>query len=273
MKDDLFNDLFTEYSPYTYTQQDRLAHAWMTGAGLQAIDGLQTSFFYRKTAAENIAGRISLEEAVKKIAGHSAGSPEEDTGRDQKADLTAARAAGILYQDPFEFSARQVSEIHAKLFEGIYDHAGKPRDHDITRQERVLNGGSVTYGCAGDLTETLDRVIRSEKGYNYAAANIRESVPHMASFIADLWQIHPFREGNTMTAAVFFIKYCRFLGFPVMNAVFAENALYFRGALARANYEDRNRGIRGTTVYLERFLNNLLAEEHNSLENRDLFIR
>ena len=33
-----------------------------------------------------------------------------------------------------------------KLFTGIYGHAGKLRDYNITKREWVLNGATVLYG-------------------------------------------------------------------------------------------------------------------------------
>lgn len=63
------------------------------------------------------------------------------------------------------------------------------------------------------------------------------------------------------------------MGFPVTNDIFARNAWYFRNALVRANYNNWNKGIQGTTAYLELFLKNLLAGEHNDLKNRYLHVQ
>ena len=94
----------------------------------------------------------------------------------------------------------------------------------------------------------------------------------MAHFVARLWQIHIFGEGNTRTTAVFFIKYLKTLGFCVTNDIFAEHAWYFRNALVRANYNDLKKGIHETTEYLELFLKNLLLDEKNELHNRTMHI-
>lgn len=60
---------------------------------------------------------------------------------------------------------------------------------------------------------------------------------------------------------MFFIKYLRTLGFDVTNDIFAQNALYFRNALVRANYNDLVNDVHETTEYLELFLKNLLLGE------------
>jgi len=99
-----------------------------------------------------------------------------------------------------------------------------------------------------------------------------EIIHHFAIFISRLWQIHVFEEGNTRTTAVFFIKYLRQLGFDDTNDIFAKNAWYFRNALVRANYNNLKLNIHETTEYLELFLRNLLLNENNKLNNRNLHI-
>lgn len=101
---------------------------------------------------------------------------------------------------------------------------------------------------------------------------MEEIIRHLAIFVARLWQIHAFEEGNTRTTAVFFIKYLRTLGFDVTNDIFAENAWFFRNALVRVNYNELRNGIHETTEYLELFLKNLLLDEKNELHNRSMHI-
>ena len=71
---------------------------------------------------------------------------------------------------------------------------------------------------------------------------------------------------------MFFIKYLRTLGLDVTNDIFAQNALYFRNALVRANYNDLVNDVHETTEYLELFLKNLLLGEKNELHNRTMHI-
>ena len=61
-------------------------------------------------------------------------------------------------------------------------------------------------------------------------------------------------------------------GFLVNNEIFAENSWYFRNSLARANYNDLGKGISATTVYLERFFENLLLGYQNELKNRFIHV-
>ena len=155
---------------------------------------------------------------------------------------------------------------------GIYKHAGKIRDYNITKKEWVLDGATVIYGSASELRATLEYDFSQEKNFSYKYLSMDEIIHHLAVFISNLWQIHIFGEGNTRTTAVFFIKYLRTLGFSATNDIFAENAWYFRNALVRANYTNLQKGIHETTEYLEAFLRNLLLNEKNELHNRNLHI-
>ena len=182
-----------------------------------------------------------------------------------------------MEKDPFkeylrESESDEYISIHRKLFQGIYKHAGKIRDYNITKKEWVLDGATVMYGSASELRATLEYDFSQEKGFSYKGLSMDEIIHHLAVFVSRLWQIHIFGEGNTRTTAVFFIKYLRTLGFSVTNDIFAENAWYFRNALVRANYTNLQKGIHETTEYLEMFLGNLLLNEQNELKNRNLHI-
>ena len=192
--------------------------------------------------------------------------------RTEEADKVSSRIAEILSENAFSFSPNEYISIHHRLFKGIYKHAGKIRDYNITKKEWVLDGASVIYGSASELRSTLEYDFLQERGYSYKGLSMDEIIHHFAVFVSRLWQIHIFGEGNTRTTAVFFIKYLRTLGFSVTNSIFAENAWYFRNALVRANYTDLQKGVHETTEYLEVFLRNLLLNEKNELHNRSLHI-
>lgn len=114
--------------------------------------------------------------------------------------------------------------------------------------------------------------IEQEKQFSYKGLSTDEVISHITKFIADLWQIHAFGEGNTRTTAVFTIQYLRSIGFDVNNDLFARHAWYFRNALVRANYKNAKLGIDYSPIYLERFFRNLLLGEQWELKSRYLVI-
>lgn len=53
--------------------------------------------------------------------------------------------------------------------------------------------------------------------------------------IADLWQVHPFREGNTRTTMTFATHFADRNGYPLDKQLFGENAGYVRNELVKAS--------------------------------------
>ena len=266
-------DPFKEYIKQTEPGKREKGYAWHTAIGLQAVDGLKPSKYLIDTAIKNIEGDISIDEAQDMLNAYYEENPKADTeDRTEEADKVAVRIAKILSEMAFSFTPNEYISIHKKLFAGIYEHAGKLRDYNITKREWVLNGATVLYGSASELRVTLDYDFSEEKKFSYKNLSMDEIIHHLAIFVSRLWQIHVFGEGNTRTTAVFFIKYLRTLGFDVTNDIFAENAWYFRNALVRANYNDLKNGVHETTEYLELFLRNLLLDEKNELHNRSMHI-
>ena len=267
-------DLFKEYLKESEPDKAYKGYAWSTAIGLQAVDGLKPSKYLIDTAIQNIEGKITMKEAQSLIDSYYKEKPYHlfDDERTEEADKVSFHIAEILSETAFSFSPNEYISIHRKLFQGIYKHAGKIREYNITKKEWVLDGASIMYGSAYELRATLEYDFSQEKEFSYKGLSMNGIIHHLAIFISRLWQIHIFGEGNTRTTAVFFIKYLRTLGFSTINDVFAENAWYFRNALVRANYTNLQKGIHETTEYLEVFLRNLLLNEKNELHNKNLHI-
>ncbi len=267
-------DPFKEYLKESEPDKAHKGYAWSTAIGLQVVDGLKPSKYLIDTAIQNIEGNITIKEAQGLIDSYYEERPVHfsDDDRTEEADKVSSRIVEILSETAFSFSPNEYISIHRKLFQGIYKHAGKIRDYNITKKEWVLDGATVMYGSASELRATLEYDFSQEKDFSYKGLSMDEIIHHLAVFIARLWQIHIFGEGNTRTTAVFFIKYLRTLGFSATNDIFAENAWYFRNALVRANYTNLQKGIYETTEYLEVFLRNLLLNEKKELHNRNLHI-
>ncbi len=266
-------DPFKEYIRQSEPDMRDKGYIWHTAIGLQAVDGLTPSKYLIETAIRNIEGDITIDQAQQLLDRYYEENPKEEADdRTEEADKVSARIAKLLLEKAFSLTPTEYLSIHRKLFQGIYTHAGKMRDYNITKKEWVLDGATVLYGSATELAVTLDYDISQEKKFSYKGLSINETISHLAFFVARLWQIHVFAEGNTRTTAVFLIKYLHTLGFDVTNDIFAENAWYFRNALVRANYNDLKAGIHETTEFLELFLRNLLLNERNPLHNRAMHI-
>ena len=266
---------FDEYIRQGEPSRSEAAQAWSTAIGLQDVDGLKTSDYLLKTARQHIEGDITISEANRLIESYyqsRAERVETEDGRTEEADKVAARIAALLSEKTFSFSPAQYISIHRRLFEGIYKFAGQIRSYNITKREWVLRGETIFYASADTIEETLQYDMQQERAYNYSGRTIDEAITHLTRFCANLWQIHPFGEGNTRTTAVFIIKYLQTLGFAVTNDEFAAHSWYFRNALVRANYSNLKEGVTETTIFLERFFRNMLLGETYPLQNRELYL-
>ena len=102
--------------------------------------------------------------------------------------------------------------------------------------------------------------------------NIVDAINNIANFSSSIWQIHPFREGNTRTTALFIEKYLISLGYDVDNTMFKEKSVYYRNALVRSNYFNNYLNIKQDNSLLIKFYENLLLCKNNNLHSRDLIV-
>ena len=271
-KEDYSN--FDEYIRQGEPAQRKRAEAWNVAIGLQAVDGLKVSDYLRETARKNIEGDITIDEARELVKTYyqSKKLREPDDDDMQEADLVSANITKILSAITLDFSTKGYVSLHRRIFEGVFKHAGRIRDYNITKQEWVLDSDTVHYLNWEDLRRALDYDIEQERGFSYKGLSSDELISHITRFVSGIWQIHAFGEGNTRTTAVFTIQYLRSLGFSVDNSQFAKHSWYFRNALVRANYKSAVKGIDYSPVYLERFFRNLLLGEQWDLRNRYLHI-
>ena len=272
MPDKNWNLELNEYIRQSEPEKIDKSNAWKTAIGLQDVDGLKPSEYLIETAKDHIEGKITISEANERIHSYyEAQESRADTeSYTKEADIVSVRIAQILGEKAFQFSPAELLNIHHRLFEGVFNHAGKIRTYNITKKEWVLNGDTVTYASFSSIRDTLDYDFSQEKKFSYEGLSPKESVNHVAKFTSDIWQIHPFCEGNTRATAVFVIKYLKTFGFNISNDVFAENSWYFRNALVRANYNDWQNGIHETTKFIEMFFENLLMNAGHDLKNRYL---
>jgi fido (protein-threonine AMPylation protein) len=265
---------FDEYIRQGEPQKKARADAWRVAIGLQAVDGLKTSAYLQETARRNIEGDITIDEAKELVKQYYVKKNAHDEGDTdvEEADKVSANISKLLQTDSFTYSVAGFAAIHKAIFEGVFKHAGRFRDYDITKKEGVLRGDTVFYAHWEDLNMTLQYDLDQERQFNYKPLDKNQLVEHIAKFVSGLWQIHPFGEGNTRTTAIFTIKYLRSLGFDVNNDLFEQHSWYFRNALVRANYRNVAKGIDYEPIFLERFFRNLLLGEDNALKNRYMMI-
>ena len=266
-------DDFDKYYEATEPGRRERAYGWATAIGLQDVDGLKPSQYLINTAKRHIEGDISQEEARRLVDEYYESKEGHDLPADvQEADKVSARMIAVINSPTFNFSVAYYLGLHRQMFDGVFKFAGEIRSVELTKREWVLNGDSVQYTPSCMIKDTLEYEFDRERKFKYKGLSEDAFVEHFASFISGIWQIHPFREGNTRTAALFAIKYLRSRRYSVTNDLFAVKSYYFRNALVRANYENDRLGVEKTQIPLEEFFKVLLYGDEIELHNRFLKI-
>ena len=125
--------------------------------------------------------------------------------------------------------------LHKYLFEDVYDWAGQLRSINIYKYERVLPGASVQYGEHTRLQRELDAAFEDMREIQWQQMTAKEKANAFARAFARVWQIHPFREGNTRTITTFMIGYAHQQGIEIDGALLSKYNAYVRESLVLAS--------------------------------------
>ena len=277
-----YNEKYDEfkYEIITETEDGKLKQIyWNIAFGLQEVDNLKPSEYMIDLATENIHGKKSYNDVESEISAYYDKKPEINKNlNEQEADIVSVRLVQLLSDKSFRFDYNTYRIYHKYLFDGLdigisKKYIGNFRDYNISKSEPVLNGATVAYTSHFLIKDTLEYDFNEEKCYDYLNKSTDEIISHIATFTSNIWQVHPFGEGNTRTTALFIQKYIQYLGLGEMNnEIFKDNSRYLRNALVRANFRDISKGVYEDNNYLYKFFSNLLSETNYELNEEELFI-
>ncbi len=158
-------DSFEEYLKESGPDKASKGYAWSTAIGLQAVDGLKPSKYLIETAIQNIEGNVTMREARDLIDSYYQERPEHlaDDERTEEADKVSLRIAELLSETAFSFSPNEYISIHRRLFQGIYQHAGKIRDYNAWYFRNALVRANYTNLQKGihETTEYLEVFLKN----------------------------------------------------------------------------------------------------------------
>ena len=259
------------YTPQNYNKQLQ----WDMAIGLQQVDDLKPSKYLEKISKENIQGELTIEEVKKSLKDYYVEQEKQNNinHNELECDFVSMRIVELLEKNNFELSVDYLKYIHKYLFQDVYEFAGEFRKVDFSKHEKILNNDSVAYGDCKTLIESLEYDITIEKEKNHNEMSIVDVIKSITDFSSNIWQVHPFREGNTRTTAVFIEKYLISLGYTVDNSLFKDKSVYFRNALVRSNYFNNYLKIKENKSYLIKFYENLLLGKNNNLHSEDLIVK
>ena len=268
--DSSINSYQEEQKPAYYIKQLQ----WDMAIGLQQVDNLKPSKYLEQISEKNILGELTIKEVEQSLREYYTTKEQQNINHNElECDFVSMRIVELLNQDNFELSVDYLKYIHKYLFQDVYEFAGEFRKVNFSKHEKILNDDSVAYGDSKTLKESLEYDISLEKEKDYKNMSIVEVIKNITDFTSSIWQVHPFREGNTRTTAVFIEKYLINLGYNVNNTLFKDKSVYFRNALVRSNYFNNYLNIKEDKTYLIKFYENLLLGKNNNLHSEDLIVK
>ena len=269
-------DLDSSMNPYQEEQKPKgyiKQLQWDMAIGLQQVDNLKPSKYLEQISEKNILGELTLKEVEQSLKEYYTTKEKNINHNELECDFVSMRIVELLNQDNFKLSVDYLKYIHKYLFQDVYEFAGEFRKIDFSKHEKILNNDSVAYGDCKTLNESLEYDISLEKEKDYKNMNIVEVINNITNFTSSIWQVHPFREGNTRTTAVFIYKYLNSLNFNQDISIYNNKASYFRNSLVRSNYFNNYLNIKEDKSYLIKFYENLLLGKNNNLHSEDLIVK
>ena len=275
MSEKNFDSSNNEYKIKDYPKGYIKQIQWDMAIGLQQVDNLTPSKYLQQISEKNILGELTIEEVEKNLRHYYLEKENQNSvnHNELECDFVSMRIVELLEKDNFELSVDYLKYIHKYLFRDVYEFAGEFRNIDFSKHEKILNNDSVAYGDCKTLIDSLEYDIAREKNKNYKDMSIVDVIKSITDFSSNIWQVHPFREGNTRATAVFIEKYLISLGYTVDNSLFKEKSVYFRNALVRSNYFNNYLNIKEDKSYLIKFYENLLLGKNNNLHSEDLIMK
>lgn len=161
----------------------------------------------------------------------------KDQGKLDDFESTMANLAlAKLYKNnPDVSSVFSIFDIHKTLFEKVYSWAGEKRSINIYKQEEVLAGLSVEYSKEEKIEADLRKIDKEYSKINWEYLSKEKKIEKVVKISSAVWQVHPFREGNTRTISVFIFFLMKKLNLDLNNQFLAEHAKFFRNALVLAS--------------------------------------
>lgn len=179
------------------------------------------------------------------------GITEDDKFKEVEANYTSMRISNIIENPPKgKFDFKHLCYMHYYIFQDIYEWAGQPRIINIIKPEPALGNISIEYSEFQDIKKDTTSVLSQMRAFNWNKISLQEKPVYISKLMAELWKVHPFREGNTRTILTFFGQYAESRGMMLDMDLFADNSAYTRTALVAASAVFKDIGDKSKPEYL-----------------------
>ena len=172
-----------------------------------------------------------------------------------EAEYTSIRLAELVTGESvgrFDFAA--LCYMHHYIFQDIYEWAGKIRIINIEKSEPALGGISIEYSDCFDIVKDATYILDKMNHYTWEKTPIDEVAKVFSGYLAELWKVHPYREGNTRTVITFCSQFIESKGLYIDSDLFKDHAQYMSTALVAASALFSDLGDKRKQEYLEKIV-------------------
>ena len=174
----------------------------------------------------------------------------------------------LLYEQGMEdFTAEGLCSIHRFLFGDVYEWAGQYRRINIEKREELLAGRSVWYSNDDDIPKDLEDAFQAIREVSWDDLTREEFVQKLVRCFSKVWQIHPFREGNTRTVVMMLTLFVEAHGYYMDQDLLAASAGYVRNSFVMASLDQFSE-----FEHLERIMMDAVCKDPVVYDEEDLSI-
>lgn len=176
----------------------------------------------------------------------------------------------LLYESGFyDFSARGMCELHRRLFSDIYDWAGEYRSINMRKREEILAGGSVWYSNWDTIDRDLKTAWKKINAVNWQSLDHHDFAVSVAHLFPAVWQVHPFREGNTRTTVMMLAFFAEKYGYYFDYELMAASAGYVRNAFVLCCFGENSEYEHLETILLDAISTEPIDETEDDTDTDD----
>lgn len=156
--------------------------------------------------------------------------------RQAEADISFVKLLDVDDNvDCRKFDLEYVKNIHKYVLGDIYEWAGELRTVPMEKPEEVLGGDTVRYAYPKEIIFKAENCLNELNRINWNVKELDDKAMTFTKLIAELWQVHPFRDGNTRTIVTYAFRFAQEHGFKMDRSLLLDNFTYVRRAFVKAS--------------------------------------
>ena len=186
-----------------------------------------------------------------------------------RIEAEQSRANMMLLYGFRDFSPAGLCEIHRFLFGDLYDWAGQYRIINIEKRERLLAGRSVWYSNDEMIPGDLDTAFQCIHSAPWQDITREQFVHQLTHLFPPVWQVHPFREGNTRSVVMMMTFFVEHHGYYMDQELLAASAGYVRDAFVMASLDQVSEFEHLERILLDAVCSDVVDYDETSLESAE----